>query len=174
MHFTMFLHDKPVCKQVVIFLGMAACIASFAMACTQDPGTITERSLKYYDNYPADSVIFKPDQTCRTCRIPKPARSKHCKVCGVCVSRMDHHCIWLNACVGEDNYRYFLLFLLVHAAVLTYGAAVVSACLYSIYADEKLWAATFHNTDTGVSVFAVYSMELCMSGYGYINQHVRI
>ena len=37
--------------------------------------------------------------------------SKHCKLCMKCVSGFDHHCRWLNACVGGRNYKAFFIFL---------------------------------------------------------------
>jgi hypothetical protein len=49
---------------------------------------------------------------CKTCNEIKPLRTHHCAVCGYCVFKMDHHCPWINNCVGQNNQRYFVLFLL--------------------------------------------------------------
>lgn len=42
----------------------------------------------------------------------KPRRSKHCEVCKICVRVYDHHCPWINNCVGCGNLKYFIWFLL--------------------------------------------------------------
>ena len=49
--------------------------------------------------------------TCTTCLVRQPPRSKHWRTCNHCVPVFDHHCIWIDACVGEGNHTFFLFYI---------------------------------------------------------------
>lgn len=48
---------------------------------------------------------------CKKCNNPRPPRAHHCKICGKCVLKMDHHCPWIANCVGYYNQKNFYQFL---------------------------------------------------------------
>lgn len=54
---------------------------------------------------------------CVICRGVRSMRSFHCKLCGCCVQRMDHHCPWVDRCIGLENQRSFYVFLILLALV---------------------------------------------------------
>lgn len=71
--------------------------------------------------YDYDYILYYPNVTCRTCHLEKPARSKHCGICQECILVADHHCIWVNNCIGKGNYQYFYAFLVANVSSLLYG-----------------------------------------------------
>lgn len=74
---------------------------------------------------------------CKKCNSPRPERTHHCHVCGVCVLRMDHHCPWINNCVGFRNYKQFLL--LVVYCILAAVFALLTSLPEMLECAAQLW-----------------------------------
>ncbi|XP_055879545.1 palmitoyltransferase ZDHHC16-like isoform X2 [Biomphalaria glabrata] len=66
---------------------------------------------------------------CRKCVAPKPPRTHHCTICASCVLKMDHHCPWLNNCVGFYNHRYFFQFVF----YMWFGTVYTSLAGYDVF-----------------------------------------
>jgi palmitoyltransferase len=97
--------------QIVFFVSISICILTCGFYCyvwLKDPGYV-EKS-----NEPAYVLLVSESQQvpCPTCITLKPLRSKHCASCRRCVYRFDHHCPWINNCIGVGNHGGFLLFLM--------------------------------------------------------------
>ena len=102
------------------------------LACAADPGYITAENHAYHMSlYPYDHALFHPGNVCQTCRFLKPPRSKHCSVCKRCIAKADHHCVFINSCVGYGNHRWFMLLLLSTAVLTTYGGLLGLSLLSS-------------------------------------------
>lgn len=89
-------------------LGLCAITcALYTYVWLKDPGYV-EKS-----HQPAFELLASECNSvpCPTCVTLKPLRSKHCSSCRRCVYRFDHHCPWINNCIGVGNHAGFLVFL---------------------------------------------------------------
>jgi DHHC palmitoyltransferase len=83
--------------------------------------------------------------SCNKCQIQdRPSRCHHCSVCDRCVLEFDHHCVWLNNCVGYNNKRHFVLTLVWLTVGCWYGIAMLYKPFYvplRQQIDEYGWQA---------------------------------
>jgi hypothetical protein len=119
-----------------------------------DPGYITPSNHTHTQTlYPYDFTLFHPGQTCRTCHLLKPARSKHCQICKRCITKLDHHCIFINNCVGYNNHHYFILLLLTTAILISYASYVGFSILSAeILKNLSSWTPTGKGYTWGVYI----------------------
>lgn len=88
----------------------------YFLAMTEDPGYIPKHSSRNQQRQVVQELFeqwkFDEDNFCIQCMIRRPLRSKHCRRCGKCVAKHDHHCPWINSCVANNNLRHFYLYII--------------------------------------------------------------
>ncbi|NXJ71516.1 ZDHC5 Palmitoyltransferase, partial [Rostratula benghalensis] len=161
------LYVSPVIPiyNAVVFLFV---LANFSMATFMDPGIFprAEEDEDKEDDFRAPlykTVEIKGIQVrmkwCATCRFYRPPRCSHCShltVSPLHPQEFDHHCPWVNNCIGRRNYRYFFLFLL---SLTTHIMGVFGfGLLYVLYQVEEL---------SGVRM-AVTMVVMCVAGLFFI------
>lgn len=67
---------------------------------------------------------------CARCNQIKPPRAHHCSTCNKCILKMDHHCPWVGTCVGYDNHKLFIQFMVYVCIGCLYAA--IATGVYSI------------------------------------------
>ncbi|KAI3358715.1 hypothetical protein L3Q82_015121 [Scortum barcoo] len=122
----------------VIFNSLAfLALASHAKAMCTDPGAVPKgNATKEF----IESLQLKPGQVvykCPKCCSIKPDRAHHCSVCKRCIKKMDHHCPWVNNCVGENNQKYFVLFTM-YIALISFHALIMVA-FHFVFCIEEDW-----------------------------------
>lgn len=75
--------------------------------CTKTDPTDEAVKLAHRGSRPSQPKRFP--RLCVRCATHVETRSKHCSQCDRCTADFDHHCNWLNNCVGRGNYRGFVL-----------------------------------------------------------------
>ncbi|KAM3962993.1 putative palmitoyltransferase ZDHHC11B [Aphomia sociella] len=91
---------------------------------------------------------------CHLCNIyTSTKKTKHCSICNKCVDHFDHHCKWLNNCIGSRNYTSF-------------AASVVTALLISVITSALCL--------TDIVLFILYPQQLSSAAQNFINCTVVI
>ena len=109
-----FVEIFPVFKNLQRSLtGLVYCVISllccifYVMTTKIDPGD-------YNDNGDSD-IMF-----CSICKNSRSASSKHCGRCNRCVVGFDHHCKWVNNCIGSKNYSFFIAMIITSEMLCIY------------------------------------------------------
>ena len=76
---------------------------------------------------------------CTVCDKFVEEQTKHCGACDRCCYGFDHHCEWLNNCIGKTNYSAFRHLVAYYLAFLTASLLLILALfLGGVMSDKDL------------------------------------
>lgn len=78
----------------------------------KNPGSIRHNDPKrlFFELFKREEMVT---DYCPTCAVRVIPNRKHCIICDICIEDFDHHCFWINTCVGKNNVKLFRIFLVV-------------------------------------------------------------
>lgn len=111
--------------------------------------------------------VFGDINYCEHCKMYRSVNSWHCKSCNHCVFKRDHHCPFVNCCVGLLNKRYYILFLGYIMFAMTYATLYnyiwISSKFYSKYEMLfVLWCLLNRDVRHAFALSEVGVRELCV------------
>ena len=141
----------------ILYTILFFALYSFYLCSVSNPGIIKPNNLSSLKKkYPYDFLFNTEEKFCKKCNMDKINRSKHCIICDKCIEKFDHHCVWINNCVGGKNLKYFYYFLFTHWILVTYAGILSLALFYYEIKEKKLFDQIFYDVKTGEKLSATY------------------
>ena len=108
-------------NQLLFYIILILLTISFFLIHLSDPGIVYSNiNLSWLEMVENKFYI---NNYCPYCKCQKTIKVKHCHICKKCINGFDHHCNWIDNCIGEKNIGRFIFFILM----------IISNLIFSYY-----------------------------------------
>ncbi|KAK9749264.1 hypothetical protein RND81_02G113600 [Saponaria officinalis] len=156
----------------VVFTDPGTVPCNWRPAVDEERGESDPLNVSEYNGVQSGDFSHSKVRFCRKCNQLKPPRCHHCSVCGRCVLKMDHHCVWVVNCVGALNYKYFLLFLFYTFLETTLVTISLLPQFIAFFSDGEI-AGTPSSLATAFLAF-VLNLAFALSVMGFLIMHISL
>ncbi len=112
-------------EKLLYFILIFLLFFNFNRCVLINPGIVqnTKKDKKNFEFCNICQVYFNPNDNV-----------EHCNMCGICIERYDHHCIWVGKCIGKNNC--FTFYTMLGLVFINY--AYITFLVYSLYSNKIL------------------------------------
>ncbi|KAH8921450.1 zf-DHHC-domain-containing protein, partial [Atractiella rhizophila] len=111
---------------------------------------------------------------CETCETYRPPRCSHCRLCDNCVEHTDHHCTFLNNCIGRRNYTPFIAFLTSAVFLCQYVLALTIYHLVDVSNESEKGGFVVDWHTIGALIVGILALAACIPIAGLWSYHARL
>mmetsp|Transcript_9204 Transcript_9204/g.9567 ORF Transcript_9204/g.9567 Transcript_9204/m.9567 type:complete len:531 (+) Transcript_9204:37-1629(+) len=83
---------------------------------------------------------------CPCCSVRVVPYLKHCTICDICTEGFDHHCYWINNCIGKYNiliFRIFLVLVMINLVIMFVASLIVMSKTFKEVTSSSVPAPLF-------------------------------
>ncbi|GAB5372249.1 hypothetical protein AAMO2058_001648900 [Amorphochlora amoebiformis] len=163
--------SEHIIKLLVAVVLIGCTVYTFAKSVTTDPGymervTVTDdvsqepAKAEFIAKLSRRLALGSSLKVCATCIVEMPPRSKHDPMSDRCVQMFDHYCPFINNCVGQNNHKYFMGFLISIILAIINFLGVATEHMYVVCGggggfEVARCAFTEHHAQVGIILASV-------------------
>ncbi|CAH9116048.1 unnamed protein product [Cuscuta europaea] len=166
----------------LIFTFFASlCVFCYFVCVVKDPGSVPSSYVPDVEepqlsDQESGRIGILQARKCEKCSAYKPPRAHHCRICKTCILRMDHHCLWINNCVGHRNYKPFVLLVFYSTIASTYSSIMLISSIVNkdwSSADVSGWSPLwiFYVTCGVMIVVLTVTLATLLGWHIYLTVH---
>ena len=153
-------------NQILFYVILILLTISFILIHLSDPGIVNSNIFLSWLEMVENK--FYINNYCPYCKCQKTIKVKHCHISKKCINGFDHHCNWIDNCIGEQNIGRFIFFILMIISNLIFSYYIAFEAFLSIEKtkppDENTtyfvfsWIYILNTKD----MIAIFIMSLCI------------
>ena len=140
-------------------------IPSFILSVALEPGYLRKK----FDFIDLVDEMIESERDlwnlCTYCELIKSQTSFHCLYCGCCIELFDHHCPYVNNCLGSRNTKFFLIFVVTYFLFLVLAFIDTIRFIVESLTDQDSKREDILDVNSAVVLIVLIALNLPLAAY---------
>ena len=105
---------------------------------------------------------------CSKCQINKREKISHCPICEKCIFARDHHCFWIDNCVGYLNHKIFFIYLVLLSSLFFYSELIIFRHFSNLKTESNSIISDYYENFSRSLMCLLFLQLISLSLYSFL------